>query len=87
VRDAVALARIHDEILPAYLADTVKARLQQADGNYLRASKVLKDAPLFASQDFLMQLAEGKVELDAIPGPQSTKAPAKAAAKKAAPAN
>jgi hypothetical protein len=34
-----------------------------------------------------MQLAEGKVELDAIPGPQSTKAPAKAAAKKAAPAN
>ena len=30
-----------------------------------------------------MQLAEGKAELDAIPGPQSTKAPARAAAKKA----
>ena len=29
-----------DEILPAYLADTVKARLQQSDGTYLRASKL-----------------------------------------------
>ncbi len=67
VRDAMALARIHDEILPAYLADTQKARLQQSDGTYLRASKVFKDAPLFASQEFLMQLAEGKVGLDAIP--------------------
>jgi polyphosphate kinase len=83
VRDPVALARIHDEILPAYMADTVKARLQQSDGNYLRASKVLKDAPPFSSQEFLMKLAEGKVELNAIPGPQSTKAPAKTAAKKA----
>jgi len=69
VRDAAALARIHDEILPAYLADTTKARLQQADGTYVRASKVLKDAPAFSSQDFLMQLAEGKADLDAIPKP------------------
>jgi polyphosphate kinase len=66
VRDATAKARIHNEILPAYLADTVKARLQQPDGTYVRASKV-KDAPAFASQNFLMQLAEGKVDLDAIP--------------------
>ena len=44
VRDPAALARIHDEILPAYLADTVKARLQQPDGSYIRASKLLKDA-------------------------------------------
>ena len=44
VRDPAARARIHDEILPAYLADTVKARLQQPDGTYLRAGKVLKDA-------------------------------------------
>jgi polyphosphate kinase len=67
VRDPAALARIHDEILPAYLADTMKARLQQSDGNYLRASKVLKDAPAFSSQDFLMLLAEGKADLEAIP--------------------
>jgi polyphosphate kinase len=67
VRDAVAKARIEDEILPAYLVDTVKARLQQADGSYLRASKVFRDAPVFSSQDFMMQLAEGKTDLSAIP--------------------
>jgi polyphosphate kinase len=74
VRDPAALARIHDEILPAYLADTVKARLQQADGSYIRASKPLKDAWLFSSQDFLIQLAEGKADLEAIPGPAGVKA-------------
>jgi polyphosphate kinase len=73
VRDPAALARIHDEILPAYLADTVKARLQQPDGSYVRASKLLKDAKAFASQDFLMQLAEGKTDLDAIPKPSAAK--------------
>ena len=67
VRDPVALARIHDEILPAYLADTVKARLQQPDGAYIRAIKLLKDKAPFSSQEFLMQLAEGKTDLEAIP--------------------
>jgi len=69
VKDPAALDRIHTEILPALMADTTKARLQQPDGTYLRASKVLKDAPAFSCQDFLAQLAEGKVDLDAIPGP------------------
>ena len=82
VRDPVALARIHDEILPAYLADTVKARLQQPDGSYQRASKLLNDAKPFSSQDFLMQLAEGKADLDAIPKP-IVKPPAKATSKTA----
>jgi polyphosphate kinase len=71
VRDAAAKARIHDEILPSYLADTVKARIQQPYGTYLRASKIDKDAPVFSSQDFLMHLAEGKVDLDAIPKPST----------------
>jgi polyphosphate kinase len=99
VRDEAAKARILDEILPAYLADTVKARLQQPDGTYLRASKLLKDAPAFASQNFLMQLAEGKADLGAIPkagpvkpatgstkataDPNTAKRRAKASAKKA----
>jgi polyphosphate kinase len=88
VRDPVALARIHNEILPAYLADTVKARLQQPDGSYLRAGKLLKDAPPFSSQEFLMQLADGKVGLDAIPPASAHKTsaarpPAKASTKKA----
>jgi polyphosphate kinase len=80
VRDPAIIARIHDEILPAYLADTVKARLQQPDGSYVRASKVLKDAPAFSSQNFLMQLAEGKTDLDAIPAQHK---PSAAAHKKA----
>jgi polyphosphate kinase len=83
VRDAAARARIHEEILPAYLADTVKARLQQSDGSYIRASKVFKDAKPFASQDFLMQLAEGKTDLDALPKPSAEKPPVKASRRKA----
>jgi len=83
VRDPAARARIHDEILPAYLADTVKARLQQSEGSYVRASKVLKDAPVFSSQDFLMKLAEGKVDLDAIPAAVPARPPAKGAPRKA----
>jgi polyphosphate kinase len=76
VRDAVALARIHGEILPAYLADTLKARLQQPDGSYLRASKLLKELKPFSAQGFLMQLAEGKADLDAIPKSRDAKPPA-----------
>jgi polyphosphate kinase len=82
VRDPAALARIHGEILPAYMADTVKARLQQPDGAYLRASKLMKDAAPFSAQEFLMQLAEGKTDLDAIPAPgakREAKAPEAAA--------
>ena len=45
VRDPAARARIHDEILPAYLADTVKARLQQPDGTYIRASQAPQRRP------------------------------------------
>jgi len=67
VRDSAAKARIHDEILPALLADTVKARQQQPDGSYLRAIKGPKDGQPFSSQDFLMKLAEGKVDLSAVP--------------------
>ena len=67
VRDAAAKARIHDEILPALLADTVKARLQQPDGSYLRPAKGQKDSQPFSSQDFLMKLAEGKVDLGGVP--------------------
>ena len=67
VRDPAVNARIHDEILPAYLADTIKARLQQSDGTYKRASQMLKGEPVFSAQDFLMKVAEGKSDLTAIP--------------------
>ncbi len=75
VRDPAVHARIHDEIIPALLADTVKARLLMPDGTYVRASKVLRDAPPFSSQDFLIQLAEGKTDLAAIPHPVEPKQP------------
>jgi polyphosphate kinase len=79
VRDQGAIDRIHNEILPAYLADTVKARMQQADGSYVRASKLFKDAATFSGQEFLMRHAEGKADLGAIP----PAVPAMAAAVKA----
>jgi polyphosphate kinase len=69
VRDPIAKARIQDEILPSLLADTVKGRLQQSDGAYLRASALYPDAPAFSSQDFLMLHAEGKADLSDIPPP------------------
>jgi polyphosphate kinase len=87
VRDAAAIARIRDEILPVYLADTVKARLQQLDGSYVRASKLMKDAPVFSSQEFLMQLAEGKVDPDAIPRERKPPAPARARPRRVASAS
>ncbi len=84
VRDTAARARIHDEILPSLLADTVKARILQPDGTYVRASKALKDAPPFSSQDFLMQYAEGKLGIDAIPKAPVSKPPEKRAPRRAA---
>jgi polyphosphate kinase len=85
VRDPAAIARIHNEILPAYLADTVKARVQQPDGSFLRASKLSKDVPPFSAQDFLIQLAESKTDLDALPAPTAgARAPAKQTAATAA---
>jgi len=76
VRDPVVKARIHDEILPAYLADTIKARLQQPDGTYRRASAP-KDGPAFSAQDFLIRLAEGKADTGAIPRVRALTPPAR----------
>jgi polyphosphate kinase len=86
VRDPAAKARIHDEILPAYLADTVKARIQQSDGTYARASAA-KDAQPFSAQDFLMKLAEGKAEIASIPAIKPLTPPARRPKKPAEAAN
>jgi polyphosphate kinase len=63
VKDKAVRARIQDEILAAYLADTAKVRLMREDGSYVR----IKPHGGFSAQEFLMQLAEGKVDLTAIP--------------------
>src|SRR6202041_3908825 len=52
VRDAPAKTRIHEEILAAYMAHTVTARLEKPEGHFVRANKVLKDTAAFSSQDF-----------------------------------
>ena len=72
--------RLRDEILAAYLADNIKARLLQPDGEYVRAPRVGEP---FSAQDHLMRLAEGVDEKvtgsivfspDALGIPPSTKA-------------
>ena len=71
VRDPAALARIHDEILPAYLADTVKARLQQPDGSLLRASKVSKTRRRFPARIFSCSWPKAKpISAPSPPAPQ-----------------
>jgi polyphosphate kinase 1 len=85
VRDPAVRSRIHDEILPAYLADTIKARIQQPDGSYVRAGKLMKDAPAFSSQDFLMRLAEGKAEIQSIPAAHGSVPPIKPQSRRSKP--
>jgi len=65
LRDPQIRARVRDEILAAYLADTVKARLLRSDGSYVR----LRDTgqPSFSVQDFFIQVAEGKADSSNIP--------------------
>jgi polyphosphate kinase len=65
VKDAMLRQRIKEEILQAYLADTCKARLLKPDGTYVLLGKKAKSG--FSSQDFLIQLAEGKQHPGAIP--------------------
>src|SRR5277367_1837596 len=90
VKDAQHCARLRNEVLAAYLADTVKTRFLFGDGTYLRArdTSFAKSLPAFSAQDFFMQVAEGKASADDIPKlteeeHPKTKAPAtKAAARR-----
>jgi polyphosphate kinase len=73
VRDALLRERVKNEILEAYLADNLKARLLQRDGTYVRAwqaqgkRKPPTGAAAFNAQEFLIGVAEGKQLLEAIP--------------------
>ena len=66
VRDPLLRDRVKNEILAPYLADNVKARLLQRGGNYVRAERKGKIVP-FSAQEFLIDAAEGKRDLSAIP--------------------
>ena len=72
VRDELLRERVRGEILEAYLADNLKARILLKDGTYIRAwqaaggkrkQKPPAGAAAFSAQDFLMALAEGKPPL------------------------
>jgi polyphosphate kinase len=71
VKDAMLRHRIMHEILSAYLADTVKARVLRKDGSYVHAwraaGKRKPPVPGFSAQDFLIAVAEGKQNIEAIP--------------------
>jgi polyphosphate kinase len=87
VKDAQLCARLRNEILAGYLADTVKTRLLHGDGTYVRARDTAlgQSLPAFSSQDFFMQVAEGKASADDIPKLPEEKHPKpKAPAKRAA---
>jgi polyphosphate kinase len=69
IRDVQIGNRIRNEILAAYLADTVKARLLDGGGTYhrVRDSEAGRALPVFNSQEFFMKLAEGKASVEDIP--------------------
>jgi polyphosphate kinase len=85
VKDPMLRDRIRHEILDAYLADTVKARVLRRDGSYVRAweasGKRKPPVPGFSSQDFLLAVAEGKQSLNAMPTAPGKK-PARSRARK-----
>jgi polyphosphate kinase len=66
LRDGLLRDRVKNEILAAYLADNVKSRILQRGGDYLREEAKGKAAP-FSSQDFLIDVAEGRRDASAIP--------------------
>jgi polyphosphate kinase len=94
IRDAQIKTRMRDEILAAYLADTVKARMLRTDGTYVRVREPGREGkvPAFSAQDFFIDAAEGRVDAKDIPkvdaaaeaGRRSTTAPKKRATSAAA---
>ena len=73
VRDPMLRQRLLGEVLEVYLRDTVKTRLLQSDGSYVRAEELLGSRrrqaaglgpPGFNAQEFLIGLAEGKHALE-----------------------
>jgi polyphosphate kinase len=67
IRDAQLCSRIKNEILAAYLADNLKARMETASGGYVRL-RPTQNKP-FSAQDFFIRLAEGRDTVDNIPPP------------------
>lgn len=86
VRDPQLRARVRDEILAAYLADTVKARVLRSDGTYARLRDPGREGgpPPFNAQEFFIAVAEGRADADAIPKPQPSGHPARTTKRRSA---
>jgi polyphosphate kinase len=69
VKNALLRQRIRDEILAACLADNAKARILRRDGSYTRPKPGPRGG--FSAQRFLLEVAEGRATLDAIPPARS----------------
>jgi polyphosphate kinase len=72
IKDPVLLQQIFSQVIGPYLADNLKTRMLQSDGNYLRLHEARKLAHLrnghrFNVQEFLIDLTEGRQTLDAVP--------------------
>ena len=67
IRDPLLGARVRHEILAAYLADNVKARVLRRGGSYEVERPKGRGQPRFSAQQFLIELAEGKRDISAIP--------------------
>ncbi|HXA55869.1 MAG TPA: polyphosphate kinase 1 [Candidatus Acidoferrum sp.] len=74
LRDTALCERIVSGVLAPYLADTAKTRFLQSDGAYLRAYDMhrngTRNASHFNAQQFLIDLAEGREGLEAVPTPR-----------------
>ncbi|HKW65696.1 MAG TPA: polyphosphate kinase 1 [Terriglobales bacterium] len=78
IQDRLLRHRLRSEILEAYLADDVKARVLRSDGTYVRAWLAGRAGrkpltPSFNAQQFLIEVAEGKRTKDEIPEPRSVR--------------
>lgn len=68
ITDEPLKQRMKNEILAAYLADNVKARLLDRNGQYLRLPRT-RGQKDFSAQDFLIAVAEGTASAADIPAP------------------
>jgi polyphosphate kinase len=83
LRDPLLRDRVKNEILLAYLADNVKSRILLRGGNYVREDAKGKTAP-FSSQDFLIDVAEGRRDVSSIPAAAPARAPRRTSKPRAA---
>jgi polyphosphate kinase len=72
LRDPVLCNQIFTEVIGPYLADTLKTRVLMPDGEYIRLHEArrlahLRNGHRFNVQEFLIDLTEGRQNLDSVP--------------------